>query len=483
MRFMKTLLGLFTPFLLLAAPIDTVWTNTYDNQVFKKTYQMVHSGNGLVATSGFYRTGLWSVNLDGTLRYSVIGEDFPITSAGRVLYPLEADSLLLICSYGHEPDSYIGLHTITPDGNVTDSTYINTPDHHYIITEIDRFSNGDFVVTGADDIYRSGIGRVWQQRLLRFSVEGDSIWSQSYYGNDLENDTTSTSGVFMDLIVINDEIYSLGSRNRFQSNLASQLDLSKIASDGTTIWSVLLPDHGGSAIERTPDSRIFISGSHTFSDSSAEGSEFFVAELDTSGDILTQLYYDIGGWSGVHDMILNEAGNLMLAGINTDEITNRIFLAEVNLSCDTLWTKIIDTPDLPTLGSIVEVSSENYYLCSSSGRESIIYYFAQDGVSIVEWPELKQTPTLGHLSCYPNPSNNQTTIQVESLQLAEISIAIYDIKGKLLFRKSLGLLQPGQHEFIWNGNDSEGYPVSSGTYFVKVNSPNQSQTLPIVMLK
>ena len=153
MRNILILVVFIVPRVLLSSPIDTVWSNTYDQPAYKLTYKMIRSGNMLVGTSGYNQTGLWSINSDGSPRYSHLGQP---NTAGKALYPLSGDSLLLVCSSGFEPEYYIGIHTVTPDGSIIDSTYISTPGHYFIVAEIDRFSNGDFVVAGADDTHQNG---------------------------------------------------------------------------------------------------------------------------------------------------------------------------------------------------------------------------------------------------------------------------------------------------------------------------------------
>ena len=59
-----------------------------------------------------------------------------------------------------------------------------------------------------------------------------------------------------------------------------------------------------------------------------------------------------------------------------------------------------------------------------------------------------------------------------------MSIKIYDLKGQLITTLSEQHLNPGRHNFTWNGKD-----YSSGQYLVKMESENYSKTEIITLIK
>ena len=60
---------------------------------------------------------------------------------------------------------------------------------------------------------------------------------------------------------------------------------------------------------------------------------------------------------------------------------------------------------------------------------------------------------------------------------------IYDSAGRLVYRRSLGNLPAGPHEFDWNGVDRRGRRVASGTFFYTIVAGSQRQARKMVMLK
>ena len=76
------------------------------------------------------------------------------------------------------------------------------------------------------------------------------------------------------------------------------------------------------------------------------------------------------------------------------------------------------------------------------------------------------------LSNYPNPFNPTTIISFETSNLNELSqIEIYNLKGQKI--KAIPVTLSGVEGYgIWNGTDQSNNPVSSGTYYYKLNISN-----------
>ncbi len=77
----------------------------------------------------------------------------------------------------------------------------------------------------------------------------------------------------------------------------------------------------------------------------------------------------------------------------------------------------------------------------------------------------------------PNPFNPQTTIQFYSPKSGKAKIIVFDINGKKVIESDKIDFMPGIQSWVWNGQNSFGKNVGSGTYFYKViltmNSNNQ----------
>jgi len=89
--------------------------------------------------------------------------------------------------------------------------------------------------------------------------------------------------------------------------------------------------------------------------------------------------------------------------------------------------------------------------------------------------------TLGPVQ--PNPFNPQTTIQYTVPGAARVRLGLYDTKGTLVRTLVDGAVPAGARVATWNGRDARGAPVSSGVYFVRLESGGQVRTSKIVLLK
>ncbi len=89
---------------------------------------------------------------------------------------------------------------------------------------------------------------------------------------------------------------------------------------------------------------------------------------------------------------------------------------------------------------------------------------------------------------YPNPFNPETWIPYQLSEGAEVTIAIYDMQGKVVKRLDLGYQPAGIYReraraVYWDGRNEVGEPVASGIYFVELRTNKFQQTQRIVMLK
>ena len=65
---------------------------------------------------------------------------------------------------------------------------------------------------------------------------------------------------------------------------------------------------------------------------------------------------------------------------------------------------------------------------------------------------------------YPNPFNPGTTISVQVLSQGKIDLLIYNVAGKKVVQKNMGILSQGLHNVFWNGQDESGRACPSGIY-------------------
>ncbi|MDP8206877.1 MAG: T9SS type A sorting domain-containing protein [Candidatus Electryonea clarkiae] len=106
-----------------------------------------------------------------------------------------------------------------------------------------------------------------------------------------------------------------------------------------------------------------------------------------------------------------------------------------------------------------------------------------------EWEgvESSESPIIPNEYClypaYPNPFNPTVNITFDIPHPSNIKVAVYDLLGRQVTTLLDSRRPPGFHTISWNGASDSGTPVSSGLYFIRLETNSFSQTRKIVMLK
>jgi hypothetical protein len=83
---------------------------------------------------------------------------------------------------------------------------------------------------------------------------------------------------------------------------------------------------------------------------------------------------------------------------------------------------------------------------------------------------------------YPNPFNPSTTISYSLPNEAQVSLAIYNIKGELVKILVDQPIQAGHHEAVWDGRNMRNREVSSGVYFYQLTVDGQKTDIKKCLL-
>jgi len=69
---------------------------------------------------------------------------------------------------------------------------------------------------------------------------------------------------------------------------------------------------------------------------------------------------------------------------------------------------------------------------------------------------------------HPNPFNPSTDLSFTVRQADQLTIEIFDVKGRQVKTMPLGTVDAGQHLVRWNGRDEQGNAAASGVYFMRI---------------
>jgi hypothetical protein len=84
---------------------------------------------------------------------------------------------------------------------------------------------------------------------------------------------------------------------------------------------------------------------------------------------------------------------------------------------------------------------------------------------------------------YPNPFNPSTQIEYSVPESGYITVAIYDVTGRLVQIVVDGFVESGYHSIVWDGRDNAGHTVSAGLYIYSLKGDHIAITRKMVMMK
>lgn len=84
---------------------------------------------------------------------------------------------------------------------------------------------------------------------------------------------------------------------------------------------------------------------------------------------------------------------------------------------------------------------------------------------------------------FPNPFNPRTTIAYELAGTQSVRLSIYSLDGRLVRHLADGVRGEGHHEVLWDGFNSRGLAVPSGTYFYRLQAGSVDQTRSMVLVR
>ena len=103
---------------------------------------------------------------------------------------------------------------------------------------------------------------------------------------------------------------------------------------------------------------------------------------------------------------------------------------------------------------------------------------AASGVSVEEMPR-----AVSLAGAVPNPFNPQTEIHYALPVAGSVSLRVFDVKGRLV-RTLIDAVEPaGAHRALWDGRDSRGRNVASGTYFARLVTHGESHVKAMALVR
>jgi len=121
-------------------------------------------------------------------------------------------------------------------------------------------------------------------------------------------------------------------------------------------------------------------------------------------------------------------------------------------------------------------------LPASVGKNKDAFY--KVGFNVVTAVPIGEAPGLTRLlRNYPNPFNPSTKIQFALERNAQVSLRVFDVQGRAVRTLIDSYLASGPRLVSWDGRDDRGRPVSSGTYFLRLEGGGTYLTRTVNLVK
>jgi hypothetical protein len=132
--------------------------------------------------------------------------------------------------------------------------------------------------------------------------------------------------------------------------------------------------------------------------------------------------------------------------------------------------------------------NEYIFVDRSTGAGNSYHYrvvVQEDGVPITSFETSVTTPVdlLALDQNHPNPFNPATSISFSIERDQHVTLAVYDISGRLVATLADRAMIAGKYTERWNGRDRSGTPAATGVYFFKLGAGNRTLTRKAVLVK
>ena len=141
-----------------------------------------------------------------------------------------------------------------------------------------------------------------------------------------------------------------------------------------------------------------------------------------------------------------------------------------------LW-QAWDTTELPDAQYVVRVWVRD--VAGNAAADSMIVTTANGNPTFVPYGE----GTLRLFAGHPNPARETVTLDLWLPSPEDVTLSIYDVGGRLVRTLVDGPRSEGPHRVVWNGRDSRGNPVASGTYFARLSAGSGTADVKLAVVR
>lgn len=188
---------------------------------------------------------------------------------------------------------------------------------------------------------------------------------------------------------------------------------------------------------------------------------------------------------------------VIVLGINVDEPLSVVeaFVRQFQITYPILLGNSQLQNQYNLAGSHVSPYPRDYII----GKNGLIAYAADEfdpeamiaviekelGTTAVEEKNVATPQDFALTGSYPNPAQVAKAVSIEYRlpQSGAVLLQIYDLNGRLVRTVLAGQQQAGMHTAHWDGRDDEGAFVSSGAYFLRLQTRQGLHTRKLMIIR
>ena len=359
-------------------------------------------------------------------------------------------------------------------------------------SEIATFGSFSLTSNGDDDVF-----------VARIDSDGNWLWATKAGGIDSDEGRGMTIDDLGNTYITGgfEETATFGSFS-LTSNGDDDIFVARIDSNGNWLWATQAGgndrDFGlGITIDNIGNTYITgaFQGTATFGPTTLTSNgefDIFIAKMDINGNWLWATQAGGVNWDGGYSITLGFAENIYITGFFSEIATfgsysftsydeeADIFVAKMDTEGNWLWVTQAGETGHDSGRSIVIDNTGNSIITGTFDGVAIFGDFilnCTDGDNDIFVAKLGYDTSIenneinslrNELTNFPNPFNPSTTISFSILNDSNVELSIYNIKGQKIKTLINNEFTKGDHSIIWNGDDDDNKPVSSGVYLYKL---------------
>jgi hypothetical protein len=203
------------------------------------------------------------------------------------------------------------------------------------------------------------------------------------------------------------------------------------------------------------------------------------------GQFVFRIFPDDGGMPGATQLAqFNVSPANLTLGWNTIEVPED-HLPNLTFSSGSFYIAVFEMANLASIGLDTDGSGHSWVTVADMWEQLDTGNIMIRAI-IMPTPDNNPeeiSPCIATVSNYPNPFNPVTTIAMNIPTAGHASLKIYNVKGQLVNTLINENLPAGNQYVSWNGTDYNNTPVTTGIYFYKLETDNQTAHGKMIMLK